>query len=64
MSSVRPEMRSRRRMVRAVPGKSRVMSRVRYRITGKACLVSEVSTNSPNSPSGSTAPESGSMISG
>ena len=42
ISSVRPVIYSIRRMVRAVPGSSRVRSRVRYRTTGNACLVSDV----------------------
>ena len=40
------------------------MSPVRYRITGCACLVGVVRTNSPISPSGSGSPVSGSTISG
>ena len=54
---------SRPRM-RAVGGSRRVRSRVRYRITGKAFLVSVVNTSSPSDPSGSTAPVAGSTISG
>ena len=64
MSSLRPVTFCMRRIERAVPGISRVRSRVRYRITGHASLVSEVMTSSPISPSGSTSPLAGSMISG
>ena len=64
MSSLRPVMRSIRRIGRLRPGSSRVRSRVRYRTTGIACLVSEVKTSSPFAPSGSTSPVSGSTISG
>ena len=64
MSSVRPVTFCIRRMVRAVPGSRRVRSRVRYRMIGMACLVSEVKTSSPSSPSGSASPVSGSITSG
>ena len=64
MSSVRPVIFCIRRMVRAVPGSRRVKSRVRYRMTGVACLVREVKTSSPSSPSGSDAPVSGPITSG
>ena len=65
MSSLRPVTLSMRRNAgRAVPGRSAVRSRVRYRMTGMASLVSEVNTSSPVCPSGSTSPPAGSMISG
>ena len=66
MSSLRPVMRPMRRCAgRAVPGSSRVRSLVRYRMIGRASLVSEVKTSSPGSPSPSTTVGSkGSMISG
>ncbi len=65
MSSLRPVILAMRRNAgRAVPGSSRVRSRVRYRMIGSACLLSEVSTSSPGSPSGSTSPVVGSITSG
>jgi hypothetical protein len=64
MSSLRPVTFSIRRNTRAVPGSRRVRSRVRYRTTGMASLVSEVKTSSPVSPSGSTSPVIGSTTSG
>src|SRR3984885_7993729 len=64
MSSLRPLIRAiRRNGAYELPGSSRVMSRVRYLMTGIASLVSVVSTSSPGCPSGSTAP-SGPTISG
>ena len=59
MSSERAPTFCSRRNDRAVPGSRRVRSRVRKRIIGIASLVSEVSTSSPGSPSGSTAPVTG-----
>ena len=56
MSSDRPEILASRRMERAVGGRSRVMSRVRYRITGNASLVRDVRTSLPSCPSLSTIP--------
>ena len=64
MSSLRPVTFSMRRMGRAVPGRSRVRSRVRYRTIGSASFVSVVKTSSPSSPSGSTRPVAGSITSG
>ena len=62
--SLRPVILAMRRIARALGGSSRVRSRVRYRMTGIASLVSVVNTSSPSAPSGSTAPVKGSMISG
>ena len=64
MSSERPVIFSMRRTALAVPGSSRVRSRVRYRTIGIASLVREVRTSSPYSPSSSTSPVSGSTTSG
>ncbi len=65
ISSQRPVTFSiRRNGARTEPGSSRVKSLVRYRITGRACFVSDVNTNSPRSPAGITSPVAGSTTSG
>jgi hypothetical protein len=65
MSSLRPVTFSiRRNAGRAVPGSSRVRSRVRYRMTGMASFVSDVNSSSPCSPAPSTSVVNGSITSG
>ena len=54
MSSLRPVTFCIRRMVRAVPGQSSKIARA-VADDREASLLSEVKTNSPSSPSGSTA---------